>query len=138
MANKYNVIIDTNVIISAMITKSIDSPTMKVLELFYDKRINLYYSDEILNEYKDVLNRREFNLNKQLIGKFINNIKKLANRINPDDIDESTLDAKDQPFYELVMSKNINDAKLITGNIKHFPIKPFIMTPSEFIAMLFK
>ena len=137
MANKYNVILDTNVIISAMITKDNNSPTVKVLDLFYDKRISIYYSDEILTEYKDVLNRKEFNINKQLIGIFINNIKKLANRINPASMDVNLIDLKDQPFYELVMSKNINKAKLITGNIKHFPIKPFIMTPSEFINKYF-
>ena len=137
MANKYNVILDTNVIISAMITKDNNSPTVKVLDLFYDKRISIYYSDEILTEYKDVLNRKEFNINKQLIGIFINNIKKLANRINPASMDVNLIDLKDQPFYELVMSKNINEAKLITGNIKHFPIKPFIMTPSEFINKYF-
>ena len=93
--------------------------------------------NEILTEYKDVLNRKEFNINKQLIGIFINNIKKLANRINPASMDVNLIDLKDQPFYELVMSKNINEAKLITGNIKHFPIKPFIMTPSEFINKYF-
>ena len=34
--------------------------------------------------------------------------------------------------YKLI-DKNIDNGKLITGNIKHFPIKPFIMTPTEFI-----
>lgn len=49
-----------------------------------------------------------------------------------------TTDVKDQPFFELVMSKKINDSKLITGNIKHFPIKPFIITPKEFIDKFYK
>ena len=138
MANKQNVIIDTNVFISAFITHDDLSPTIKILELFYDEKINLYYSDDILLEYKDVLNRKEFNLNKKLIGTFINDIKKLAIRINPLSVNENLKDIKDQPFYELVMSKEINDSKLITGNIKHFPIKHFIMTPKEFLNKFYK
>ena len=39
----------------------------------------------------------------------------------------------DLPFYEIVMDKSIKESKLITGNIKHFPVKPFIMTPTEYI-----
>ena len=81
---------------------------------------------------------KEFNLNKKLIGTFINDIKKLGIKINPESLEEVTTDTKDQPFYELVMSKKVNDSKLITGNIKHFPIKPFIMTPKEFIDKFYK
>ena len=138
MANKLNVIIDTNVFISAFITSDLSSPTVKTLDLFYDDKISLYYSDDILSEYKDVLSRKEFNLNKKLIGTFINDIKKLGIKINPESLKEMTPDTKDQPFYELVMSKKINDSKLITGNIKHFPIKAFIMTPKEFIDKFYK
>ena len=80
---------------------------------------------------------KEFNLNKKLIGTFINDVKKLGIKINPESLEKITTDVKDQPFYELVMSKKINDSKLITGNIKHFPIKPFIMTPKEFINIFY-
>ena len=138
MANKLNVIIDTNVFISAFITSDMSSPTIKILDLFYDDKISLYYSDDIISEYKDVLNRKEFSLNKKLIGTFINDVKKLGIKVNPESIDEITNDIKDQPFYELVMSKKVNDSKFITGNIKHFPIKPFIMTPKEFIDKFYK
>lgn len=75
MANKLNVIIDTNVFVSSFITKDTSSPTIKILDLFYDDKINLYYSDDIISEYKDVLSRKEFNLNNKLIGTFINDIK---------------------------------------------------------------
>lgn len=43
MVNKLNVIIDTNVFISAFITNDTSSPTIKILDLFYDDKINLYY-----------------------------------------------------------------------------------------------
>lgn len=136
--NKYNVIIDTNIIVSALATSKIDSPVVKVLKLFYDNKINVYYSDAIIEEYKRVLSRKEFNLNKAYIGNFINIFKVKAKLINPNEIEEELIDKTDVPFYALVLDKKIYDAKLITGNIKHYPKKKFIVTADEFINKYFK
>ena len=136
--NKYNVVIDTNIIISALATSKNDSPVIKVLKLFYDGKISVYYSTDIINEYKRVLSRKEFNLDKSYVGNFINVFKAKAISINPKDIKEKLIDNKDIPFYALVLDKRINDAKLLTGNIKHFPKKKFIMTAEEFINNYYK
>ena len=45
------------------------------------------------------------------------------------------IDVKDKPFYEIVMDEQIDAAKLITGNIKHFPIQTNIMTPAQFMEI---
>jgi hypothetical protein len=45
-------------------------------------------------------------------------------------------DIKDLPFYEVVVEKREDDAYLVTGNMKHFPAKPFIVTAKEFLAIL--
>ena len=37
-------------------------------------------------------------------------------------------------FYEVKMSKE--DAYLVTGNIKHFPNTPLVVTPKEMIEIL--
>jgi len=42
----------------------------------------------------------------------------------------------DLVFYEVVMEKRDDDAYLITGNTKHFPVCNFIVTPSEMIQIL--
>lgn len=136
--NKYNVVIDTNIIISALATSKNDSPVIKVLKLFYDGKISVYYSIDIINEYKRVLSRKEFNLDKSYVGNFINVFKAKAILINPKDIKEKLIDNKDIPFYALVLDKRINDVKLLTGNIKHFPKKKFIMTAEEFINNHYK
>ena len=34
------------------------------------------------------------------------------------------------------MEKREEDAKLVTGNLKHYPIKDFIVTPSEMLKIL--
>ncbi len=43
-------------------------------------------------------------------------------------------DPKDVVFYEITMSKE--GSYLVTGNIKHFPAKPFVVTPAENIGIL--
>ena len=45
-------------------------------------------------------------------------------------------DMKDVPFYEVVLEKRNDNAYLVTGNIKHFPKEPFIVTPRELLDIL--
>lgn len=135
--NKYNVIIDTNIIVSALATSKNDSPVIQVMKLFYDDKITVYYSDDIISEYKRVLSRKEFKLDKGFIGNFINIFKNKAKFINPKGIKDELIDNTDIPFYALVLDKRIFDAKLLTGNIKHYPKKDFIMTAEEFINRYF-
>ena len=33
---------------------------------------------------------------------------------------------------------NANETFLVTGNLKHFPVKPFIVTPAQFLEILSK
>ena len=43
-------------------------------------------------------------------------------------------DEKDRPFYEVSLS--LEDSFLVTGNLKHFPVTPKVVTPSQFIAII--
>ena len=61
---KYYVVIDTNVIVSALMEKQNDSNTVKVLKLFFAGDIIPLYSDEVVEEYKEVLSRPAFMINK--------------------------------------------------------------------------
>jgi len=40
-------------------------------------------------------------------------------------------DETDRTFYDTAKA---SDSILITGNIKHYPTEPFIMTPTEFLT----
>ena len=136
--NNFNVVVDTNVIISSLISKQLDSATVKFMDLFYDNKINLYYSEEILDEYIDVLNRPKFKINSEMIKDVIRYIVENGIEITPENKNVLMIDIKDKPFYELVMDEQIDDAKLVTGNIKHFPIQTNIVTPSQFMEMYYK
>ena len=50
--------------------------------------------------------------------------------------DEEFTDIDDIVFYEVALSKE--DSFLVTGNIKHFPKKPFIVTPAEMLTIINK
>lgn len=132
---KYNVIIDTNVIVSALLTKNTDSATFKVMKLFFDNEIVLYYSKQIMNEYLEVLSREKFKFNSDLIESIKAAIEKFGIEITPKNRETLMIDVKDKPFYEIVMDEQIDAAKLITGNIKHFPIQTNIMTPAQFMEI---
>lgn len=132
---KYNVIIDTNVIVSALLTKNTDSATFKVMKLFFDNEIVLYYSKQIMNEYLEVLSREKFKFNSDFIESIKAAIEKFGIEITPKNRDTLMIDVKDKPFYEIVMDEQIDAAKLITGNIKHFPIQTNIMTPAQFMEI---
>ena len=54
--DKLNITYDTNVITSSLLSGNEDSATVKALDYFYDNKVNLVYSSEIMDEYIDVLN----------------------------------------------------------------------------------
>ncbi len=58
--------------------------------------------------------------------------------MNPSPAGEILPDEDDLVFYEVVMEKRADDAYLITGNIRHFPERSFIVTPAEMMALLEK
>ena len=127
-------VIDTNVIVSAYITKNLSASTSKVWAAVLQGKIIPVYSDEIIDEYTEVLHRKKFDIPEHLIKWAIDRI--LMNGIDGERVPSSEhfLDPKDVVFYEVTMSKE--DAYLVTGNKKHFPEKPIVVTPAEMVEIL--
>ena len=63
MEDKYYAVIDTNVIVSALISKKAESYPLSVMAHVYSGVIIPVFNNEIINEYKDVLSREKFHLN---------------------------------------------------------------------------
>lgn len=135
MESKIYAVIDTNVIVSALISKSLDSNPVKVVQAITQDRIIPIYNDEILQEYKEVLSRPKFHLDETLIMMFLRAIVMDGLWLDRTKAGEEYFpDPKDVVFYEIAMSKE--GSYLVTGNIKHFPAKPFVVTPAEMIGIL--
>ena len=127
-------VIDTNVIVSAYITKNLEAATSKVWEAVLQCKLTPIYNEEILCEYSDVLHREKFGIPEHLVKWALDKI--VTNGIHGERIlsDEFFPDPKDVVFYEVGLSKE--DAYLVTGNTKHFPKKPIVVTPAEMLEIM--
>lgn len=78
------------------------------MELVFDGPIIPVYNSAILKEYREVLSRPKFHF------------------------------TKDRVFYEVVLEeRKAEETYLVTGNIKHFPIETFIVTPRKMLDIIF-
>lgn len=134
---RFYAVIDTNVLVSAMLKW--ESTPGSILELALDGPIIPILNEAILTEYREVLLRPKFHLTPDIVTDIINSIREVAVFVDAEHIEIDLPDPKDLVFYEVVMEKRKEtDACLVTGNIKHFPSKPFIVTPREMLDIILK
>ena len=101
-------VIDTNVFVAALLTRNNDSATVKVYEAIADGKINAVL---------------------ELIVKY-------GVEVFPKPTGEILIDMDDLIFYEVAMEKQDDNSYLVTGNMKHYPIRDFIVTPYEMMCIL--
>lgn len=71
-----------------------------------------------------------------MIEYLLSAVEKYGILVDPSPSGITLPDMKDVPFYEVVLEKRDNDTYLVTGNIKHFPKEPYIVTPRELLDIL--
>ena len=134
---KYYVVIDTNVLVSAVL-KSHSVPG-SIVELAFDGPIIPILNEAIEKEYREVLSRPKFNLPEDLIEGIMSTFHKRAIYVDAEHLDVELPDPKDLIFYEVVMEeRKEEEAYLVTGNIRHFPNRPFIVTPREMLDIILR
>lgn len=129
-------VIDTNVLVSALLSSHDDAATVQVVGKLFSGEIVPLYSEEIMNEYINVLHRKKFKFSEYTINTLVLAIQQFGVLVEPGVSGEILSDMKDLPFYEVVLEKKDDNAYLVTGNIKHFPQKPFIVTASQLLEIL--
>ena len=132
----YYAVIDTNVFVSALLSKREDAATVRVLEAMFDGKIIPLYHEAIIAEYEEVLHRSKFHFKEEAIRLVINAVKQYGVEVFPQPTGEILIDMDDLVFYEVAMEKRDDDAYLVTGNQKHYPIKDFIVTPAEMMEII--
>jgi len=129
------IILDTNVLVSALIQRSF--PHLILSELFIEDKVTLCISDELLSEYYEVLSRRKF----AKYPDFVNAAEKLL----------ATVETKGVKFYPKTQVTLISDQDdnrllelaeeckanyLITGNSNDFTMDKYkktkIVSPKEY------
>lgn len=132
----YYAVIDTNVLVSALLSSHENAATVQVVSMLFSGDVIPVFSDDILAEYNEVLRRKKFHFSEDVVRTLLDTITSIGEKITPSPSGEVLPDMKDLPFYEVVLEKEADNAYLITGNIKHFPDKPNIVTAREFLTIL--
>ena len=132
---KYYTVIDTNVLVSAMLKWN--SVPGNIMELSFSGPSIPVLNEAIVKEYREVLLRPKFHFTEEIVSDVIDTITEKGVYVDADSIDIELPDPKDRVFYEVVMEKRKDEnAYLVTGNIKHFPVKPFIVTPRQLLDII--
>ncbi len=132
---KYYAVIDTNVLVSAMLKEG--SAPWQIVKEALDGCITPLLNGEILSEYGEVLLRKKFGFSESAVSRLVTELPKRAIFINAEPTQEILPDPDDTVFYEVVMSaQDKENAYLVTGNLKHFPEKSFIVTPREMLEII--
>ncbi len=115
------VVIDTNIIVSALLNTK--GACYVFLDRVFAGTYDVVVSEDIISEYDDVLRRSQFGFDKKdvdfIIKWFRDNalmVEVNENSYRPDEV----IDEKDIPFY---VTAKATKSRLVTGNIKHYPIE---------------
>ncbi len=133
---EYYVVIDTNVLVSALLKW--DSVPGKIITECLTGELRPLINAEILSEYQEVLARPKFKFPKELVEVVLDGlIGRSIYKEGESEIADNIPDPDDAIFYAVVMeSRETCNSYLITGNLKHFPEKPFIVTPRDMLSIL--
>ena len=129
------IVIDTNVIVSALIQKGY--PYLIVDKLVLSKKVKLCLSKAVWEEYVEVLNREKFSKILSFKSKaeiVLSKIEELASFFEPNLKIRAIKDVSDNKFLELAISGKVEF--VITGNKNDFTMSEYkeikIVSPKEY------
>ncbi len=116
----HKVILDTNVIISSILSRSY--PYLIVYRLILQSKIQNYFSNETRQELEAVLSYPKFSKIKGFENDskaILNAPRRLSISQEPSSHIELLIDSSDNKFVDIALSTSADF--LITGNLNHFP-----------------
>ena len=123
------VVVDSNVLVSALLSPG--GKPAEVLRLLITGALRLCFDARIVVEYEDVLSRPKFSFDRTSCRDLMSVLLGNGISVAAEPLDIPFADEDDKKFYEV--AKQVN-AKLITGNLKHFPEDPLVTTVADFLA----
>jgi uncharacterized protein len=110
-------VIDTNVLVSAMISSAGNEALL--LMAINQGLITPYFSPEILEEYSEVLLRPRFGFPAEEVGALLDMLRRRGNLIDPVPTTHISPDPDDDKFIACALAAKAD--LLVTGNKRHFP-----------------
>ena len=127
-------VLDTNVLVSAALKP--EGPQRTAFLLAITRPARLYVSEPIVEEYGDVLARRELRIRRGARLQLLQLIKNRSSLVAPRHRLEVASDPDDNIFLECADAARAD--YLITGNLRHFPKywkQTKVVTAREFIEI---
>ena len=127
-------VIDTNVLVSALWKP--EGNASLVLSNVISGKIQPCYDDKIIKEYRDVLTRPKFKFSSLQVECLLDIFIQDGLYVIPKPLyDVNFTDDDDRVFYEV--AKHCN-APLVSGNLRHFPVDPLVMSLTDFCNIYLK
>ncbi len=121
-------VIDTNILVSALWSRN--GAPAKILSMVLQGKIIPCYDYRIICEYREVLQRPKFKFSKSEVNALVGWIEESGHSVIAEALDDVFIDETDKKFYEVA---KYCGAHLVTGNLKHFPTEPTIMSVTDFL-----
>lgn len=116
-----NLIIDTNIIVSALLSP--DGRAFQLLSEVLDGNYTVFISREVYEEYDEVLHREKFGFDEEIILYILEWFRSNALWVEVTKSGVSVPDEKDRIFYDIAKCCK---ARLVTGNHKHYPVDELV------------
>ena len=129
------IVLDTNVLVAALLSPL--GTCARLLDLVLDGAIAICADNRILQEYEDVLHRKELALPVAAVRAVLDFLRESAEPIAARPLATTLPDPDDLPFLEVAATA---EAVLVTGNLRHFPRKACrtmrVIGPAECLELL--
>jgi len=129
---KRRIVIDTNVFASALMSPG--GKPDKIYRMFLLGELSLVFNDYILSEYKSVFYRPHLRISQKDADIMVASILQYGENIQPPTSTSEMPDEDDRIFYD---TAKYAGACLITGNLKHYPNEPHILSPAQFLELAY-
>ena len=130
----FKVVYDTNVVVSGFLSNR-GIPAL-FLDLAFNKRVSLFLSAEIFDEYERVLRRPIFRIQPRQRESVLRQLRSLAHWTEPCERVEAARDPDDNRFLECALAGEVEF--VVTGNLRHFP-RTFrgirVLSPRQFFEI---
>ena len=92
-------VVDTNVIVSALLSKKEDAATVNVIRAMLSGRFIPLYHKEIMEEYEDVLHRNKFHFDEETLQVVLKAVRQYGIEVFPKPTGEILIDMDDLIFF---------------------------------------
>ncbi len=129
------VVLDTNAVVSGLLSPF--GPPGEIIRMTAGGLLALCYDACILSEYQIVLLREKFPFDRAHVEDLLEQIQACGALITGEPLAGRLPHPDDEPFLEAALAGNAR--YLVTGNIKHYPMKKrqgaLIVSPGNFLEI---